>query len=40
MLNSVVDIAGINRISRMVLAEAAAAMAGMVARRSGNRQTP
>jgi uncharacterized protein (UPF0261 family) len=30
MLNSVVDIAGLNRISRPVLAEAAAAMAGMV----------
>jgi len=30
MLNSVVDIAGINRISRVVLSEAAAAMAGMV----------
>ena len=30
MLNSVVDIAGINRISRMVLTEAARAMAGMV----------
>ncbi len=30
MLNSVVDIAGINRISRLVLSEAAAAMAGMV----------
>lgn len=30
MLNSVVDIAGINRISRKVLAEAAAAMAGMI----------
>ena len=30
MLNSVVDIAGINRISRTVLSEAAAAMAGMV----------
>lgn len=30
MLNSVVDIAGINRISRMVLSEAAAAIAGMV----------
>ena len=30
MLNSVVDIAGINRISRMILGEAAAAMAGMV----------
>jgi len=30
MLNAVVDIAGINRISRAVLANAAAAMAGMV----------
>ncbi len=30
MLNSVVDILGLNRISRTVLAEAAAAMAGMV----------
>lgn len=30
MLNSVVDIAGLNRISRQVLASAAAAMAGMV----------
>jgi uncharacterized protein (UPF0261 family) len=30
MLNSVVDIAGINRISRIVLSEAAAALAGMV----------
>lgn len=30
MLNSVVDIAGLNRISRKVLSEAAAAMAGMV----------
>lgn len=30
MLNSVVDIAGINRISRQVLNEAAAAMAGLV----------
>src|SRR5262245_37078808 len=30
MLNSVVDIAGINRLSRIVLSEAAAAMAGMV----------
>jgi uncharacterized protein (UPF0261 family) len=30
MLNSVVDIAGVNRISRRVLDEAAAAMAGMV----------
>jgi uncharacterized protein (UPF0261 family) len=33
MLNSVVDIAGINRISRQVLATAAAAMAGMVEHR-------
>jgi uncharacterized protein (UPF0261 family) len=32
MLNSVVDIAGINRISRRVLTNAAAAMAGMVQR--------
>lgn len=30
MLNSVVDILGLNRISRRILAEAAAAMAGMV----------
>jgi uncharacterized protein (UPF0261 family) len=30
MLNSVVDIAGLNRISRSILKEAAAAMAGMV----------
>lgn len=30
MLNSVVDIAGINRISRLILNQAAAAMAGMV----------
>lgn len=30
MLNSVVDIAGLNRISRAILGEAAAAMAGMV----------
>jgi uncharacterized protein (UPF0261 family) len=30
MLNSVVDIAGINRVSRLVLTQAAAAMAGMV----------
>jgi uncharacterized protein (UPF0261 family) len=33
MLNSVVDIAGVNRISRQILAEAAAAMAGMVRHR-------
>jgi uncharacterized protein (UPF0261 family) len=32
MLNSIVDIAGINRISRLVLTQAAAAMAGMVTR--------
>lgn len=39
MLNSVVDIAGINRISRLVLANAAAAMAGMVqASRSAARE--
>jgi uncharacterized protein (UPF0261 family) len=31
MLNSVVDLAGINRISRLVLGQAAAAMAGMAA---------
>lgn len=34
MLNSVVDILGINRISRLILTEAAAAMAGMVQQRS------
>lgn len=34
MLNSVVDIAGLNRISRRILDEAAAAMAGMVQHRS------
>lgn len=33
MLNSIVDIAGINRISRAILANAAAAMAGMVQNR-------
>jgi uncharacterized protein (UPF0261 family) len=33
MLNSVVDIAGINRISRRILSNAAAAMAGMVQHR-------
>jgi uncharacterized protein (UPF0261 family) len=32
MLNSIVDIAGINRISRVVLAQAAAAMTGMTTR--------
>jgi uncharacterized protein (UPF0261 family) len=36
MLNSVVDIAGINRISRLVLNQAAAAMAGMVQHPAGN----
>lgn len=35
MLHSVVDISGLNRISREVLANAAAAMAGMVAARAG-----
>jgi uncharacterized protein (UPF0261 family) len=34
MLNSVVDIAGVNRISRIVLSEAAAAMMGLVRFRS------
>ncbi len=34
MLNSVVDIAGLNRISRPILANAAAAMAGMVSKPS------
>lgn len=33
MLNSIVDIAGINRISRLVFSNAAAAMAGMIAKR-------
>jgi uncharacterized protein (UPF0261 family) len=37
MLNSVVDIAGINRISRRVLNEAAAAMAGLVKFRAADR---
>jgi len=32
MLNSIVDIAGINRISRVILGQAAAAMAGMATR--------
>ncbi len=36
MLNSVVDIAGINRISRLVLGEAARAMAGMVLLNGGS----
>lgn len=34
MLNSIVDIAGINRISRQILGNAAAAMAGMVQHRA------
>jgi uncharacterized protein (UPF0261 family) len=37
MLNSIVDIAGINRISRLVLSQAAAAMAGMVNAKFGMR---
>jgi len=36
MLNSVVDIAGINRISRAILSQAAAAMAGMVQHADSN----
>lgn len=36
MLNSVVDIAGINRISRQILLQAAAAMAGMVQHRASD----
>src|SRR5207249_913162 len=40
MLPSVVDISGLNRISRTVLANAAAAMAGMVAGRAGGREPP
>lgn len=40
MLNAVVDILGINRVSRIVLGEAAAAMAGMVAaRRAAGERT-
>lgn len=39
MLNSVVDIAGINRISRVVLSEAARAMAGMVTLRLGTGES-
>ena len=38
MLNSVVDIAGINRISRRILTNAAAAMAGMVLHRGPESQ--
>jgi len=40
MLNSVVDIAGLNRISRTVLGEAAAAMAGMVKFRIADSNNP
>lgn len=40
MLNSVVDISGINRISRMVLGEAARAMAGMVTLKSNAEESP
>jgi len=36
MLNSVVDIAGINRISRKILLNAAAALAGMVQHRAAD----
>ncbi|MBL9123489.1 MAG: Tm-1-like ATP-binding domain-containing protein, partial [Planctomycetaceae bacterium] len=40
MLNSIVDIAGLNRISREVLGNAAAAMAGMVAARQRSESRP
>lgn len=43
MLNSVVDIAGLNRVSRPILAQAAAAMAGLVQHRladAGNSDKP
>jgi len=40
MLNSVVDIAGINRISRAVLGQAAAAMAGMVRHAASTPKSP
>jgi uncharacterized protein (UPF0261 family) len=39
MLNAVVDISGINRISRLVLGAAADAMAGLAARRTGAEPT-
>jgi uncharacterized protein (UPF0261 family) len=39
MLNSIVDIAGINRISRQILSQAAAAMAGMVSAQSSIPQS-
>jgi uncharacterized protein (UPF0261 family) len=38
MMHSVVDIAGLNRVSRAVLANAAAAMAGMVRQGTGDRE--
>lgn len=37
MMHSVVDVAGLNRISRVVLANAAGAMAGMVGQGAGDR---
>lgn len=40
MLNSIVDIAGLNRISRAVLSNAAAAMAGMVVASRGDARAP
>jgi uncharacterized protein (UPF0261 family) len=40
MLNSVVDISGLNRISRAVLANAARAMAGMVRFKTTTAETP
>jgi uncharacterized protein (UPF0261 family) len=40
MLNSVVDVSGINRISRAVLSRAAQAMAGMARERPPNRSSP
>lgn len=39
MLNSIVDIAGINRVSRKILSQAAAAMAGLVKLRPAETQT-
>jgi uncharacterized protein (UPF0261 family) len=40
MMHSVVDISGLNRISRTVLANAAGAMIGMVRQASGGRRPP
>jgi uncharacterized protein (UPF0261 family) len=40
IMYSVVDVAGVNRISRLVLGNAAAAMAGMVAARRWRRRGP